>query len=100
MLTTPVPDLGASARGIPPEEGRRPPRKVGVRGIPLEEGLLQQQERHQRACEAAGNSSEEYMKNIPKLYVLAWGSPIVHYQVWNTRYGRPDANWTRSPPEE
>ena len=72
-------DLAQSRDEPPPEE--YPPGKVSVRGIPLEEGLLQQQERHQRVCEEAGHSSEEYMKNIQTLYVLALGSPIAHYQV-------------------
>ena len=78
-------------RGRPASE-EYPPRKVGVRGIPLDEGLLQQQKRHQRVCEAAGNSSEEYLKNTHNLYLLALGSPVAHYQVWNTR--------NRPPPEE
>ena len=93
-----VEDLVQSRNRPPPEE--YPPRKVGVRGIPLEEGLLQQQKRHQRVCEAAGNSSEEYLKNTPNLYLLALGSPIAHYQVWNTHCGRPDRKRTRPPPEE
>ena len=28
------------------------------------------------------------------------GSPIAHYQVWNTGCGRPDTKRTRPPPEE
>ena len=44
-----VEDPTPSRNRPPPEE--YPPRKVGVRGIPLEECLLQQQERHQRVCE-------------------------------------------------
>ena len=68
-----VEDLAQSREDLPPEE--YPPRKVGVRGIPLEEGLLQQQERHQRVCEAAGNSSEEYTKNIQSYMFSLWGAP-------------------------
>ena len=66
-------DLTQSRDKPPPEE--YPPRKVGARGMPLEEGLLQQQERHQRVCEAAGNSSEEYLKNTPKPISSGFGEP-------------------------
>ena len=71
--------------------------------MPLEEGLLQQQERHQRVCEAAGHSSEEYMKNIQKLYVLALGSPIassVEYPLWKTRHKLDQDSARGIPPEE
>ena len=85
-----VEELVQSRNRPPPEE--YPPRKVGVRGIPLAEGLLQQLKRHQRVCEAAGKSSKEYLKNPQHRYLLALGSPVAHYQVWNTR--------NRPPPEE